>query len=115
MWRKRKWAYADIVQREDDDGAGDQDLPNLIKVGGKQSALAGDRQGEKLPHENDRRLRTAALHQQCPEIGVSCDNDCLASNRVLLDLVITRAGTDDFMHMLCGVALSCEKATKPRR
>jgi hypothetical protein len=36
-------------------------------------------------------------------------------NRVLHDLVITRAGTEDFMDVLSGVSLSGEKTTQPRR
>ena len=36
-------------------------------------------------------------------------------NRVLHDLVITRAGTDDFMDVLCGVSLSGKETTQPWR
>lgn len=115
MWRKGKWAYADVVQREDDNSPRSQGLTNLIKVGCKQSALGRDRQGEKLSHENHRRLRPATLHQQCPEIGVSSDNDCSMVNRVLHHLVIARARADDFMDVLCGVSLSGEETTQPRR
>jgi hypothetical protein len=32
-WRTGEWAYADVVQRKDDNSPGDQDLTNLIKVG----------------------------------------------------------------------------------
>jgi hypothetical protein len=36
-------------------------------------------------------------------------------NPVLHDFVITRAGTEDFMDVLCGVSLSGQKPTQPRR
>ena len=50
-----------------------------------------------------------------PEIGVSSEKDCSMINCVLHHLVITRAGTDDFMDVLRGVPLSREKTTEPRR
>ena len=44
-----------------------------------------------------------------PKIGVSSDDDCSAVNRVLHHLVISRAGSDDFIDVLCGISLSGQK------
>jgi hypothetical protein len=51
----------------------------------------------------------SVLPLQCPEIGVSSDDDCSAVNRVLHHLVISRAGRDDFIDVLCGISLSGQK------
>jgi hypothetical protein len=50
-----------------------------------------------------------------PKSVSASDDDCSMINHVLHDLVITRAGTENFMDVLRGASLSCKETTQPRR